>query len=184
MIFFRQMFKKIEITPEEKKELEQFITEICDLGYEKFEEIKPNLPWTAQKIMKFFTLPKTELHARYLAMIAEPAKLRKQKRLEEKLRDQMRQGRSDFIDEHCIEEHNWKDVKYKLISCKTYRHHLTWETEQILHLAIPFEYSRSSKARFGYWVLVSNLKTPTFFETLLDQVPKYSGTPEVYSNKE
>lgn len=44
MIFFRQMFKKIEITPEEKEELEQFITEICDLGYEKFEEIKPNLP--------------------------------------------------------------------------------------------------------------------------------------------
>lgn len=178
------MFNKKQLSEEEKAELFRFVEEACDLGYEKFESIKSSLPGYRQKLIAFCSLPETDLHARYRQILVEPAKKKKQARLAEKIRDQMRQERSNFIDEHNIDQSSRESAKYKLISSKSYRDHLTWEIECILHLAIPFEYMSWRKARFAGSVLVYSSKTPELFDELLAKVPKYNGTPEVYSNKE
>ncbi len=178
------MFDKNQLSEEEKAELFRFVEEVCDLGYEKFESIKSSLPGYRKKLIAFCSLPETALHARYRQILVEPTKKKKQSRLAEKIRDKMREERSNFIDEHNIDKNSRESAKYKLISSKSYRDHLTWETECILHLAIPFEYMSWRKARFAGSVLVYRSKTPELFEELLANVPKYNGFPEVYSNKE
>lgn len=119
------MFDKTQLSEEEKAELFRFVEEACDLGYEKFESIKSSLPGYRQKLIAFCSLPETDLHARYRQILVEPAKKKKQARQAEKIRDQMRQERSNFIDEHNIDQSSRESAKYKLISSKSYRDHLT-----------------------------------------------------------
>nr|DAN63533.1 MAG TPA: hypothetical protein [Caudoviricetes sp.] len=65
---------ELKISEEDKTECTKFVQEICDMGYEAFEKLKPNLIGYQRKIITFFRLPKTPLHQRYMELMAEPTK--------------------------------------------------------------------------------------------------------------
>lgn len=175
---------KPKISEEEQAELRDFVQNIVNIGYEKFEELKPELKGYAKKIMRFFTLPKTPLHQSYLDILAEPKKRLKEQSEEEKIKGKMKEGKARFIEEHFIEEFHRTDVKYKIIGRKTLRHTRTWELEDMLHIAIPYSATWSTKNKFWFWIQVSNLKTPKLFEEFIEKIPRYTWNTDLISNKE
>ena len=166
---------KPTISDEEQAELRKFIEDMIAVGYEWFQEIKWELKGYGKKIMRFFTLPKTELHEQFIQMFFEP----RRKIIAEKEKN----NKSAFIDEHKISESDWKDVKYKIISHKTLRHPRTWELDEILHIAIPYTYGTKVGNGFAWGILVSKSKTPELFEEFVEKIPRFTWTTYLTSNK-
>jgi hypothetical protein len=72
--------------------------------------------------MRFFTLPKTELHHQFIQMFVEPRQKIIAQEETKKTKGKMKQGKSEFIEEHKIPEDERINVKYKIIGRKTLRH--------------------------------------------------------------
>lgn len=174
---------KPTISEEEQAELRKFIEDMIAVGYEWFQEIKGELKGYGKKIMRFFALPKTELHEQFIQMFFEPRKRIVAEKEKKRIIWLMAQGKNNFIDEHKISESDWKDVKYKIINHKTLRHPRTWETDDILHIAIPYTYWTKVGNGFAWGILVSKSKTPELFEEFVEKIPRFTWTTYLTSNK-
>lgn len=187
MIYTRPMQDLSKLKPtiseEEQAELRKFIEDMIAVGYEWFQEIKGELKGYGKKIMRFFTLPKTELHEQFIQMFFEPRRKITAEKEKNRILWEMKNNKSAFIEEHKISESEWKDVKYKIISRKTLRHPRTWELDEILHIAIPYTYGTKIGNGFAGGILISKLKTPELFEEFLEKIPKFTGTAYLTSNK-
>ena len=174
---------KPTISEEEQAELRKFIEDMIAVGYEWFQEIKWELKGYGKKIMRFFTLPKTELHHQFIQMFVEPRQKIIAQEETKKIKGKMKLGKSEFIEEHKIPEDERINVKYKIIGRKTLRHPRTWETDEILHIAIPYTYGTKIGNGFAGGILISKLKTPELFEEFLEKIPRFTGTAFLTSNK-
>ena len=75
---FKQLFDRFYPTPEEQTEITEFIQKAVDNWYTWFVENRAR-GW-GRKILKFFMMPKTELHKQFRAIIVEPSKDEKLKK--------------------------------------------------------------------------------------------------------
>lgn len=61
-------------TAEEAEQLRAWAEDVIALGYEGFEKAKRSLPGRSTKLMRFYMLPRSELHERLDKAIVSPVR--------------------------------------------------------------------------------------------------------------
>lgn len=173
---------ELKISEEEKAECVKFIQEICDMGYEAFEKLKPSLNGYQRKIMTFFRLPKTSLHQRYMEVMAEPSRKLKIEKEENRIKGAMKNGKAKFITDNKIEDRKQSSVKYQIISIYNLKEHLSWNVSQNMTIWIPYQ-NRDYVAKFAHSIIINSEKSPNLFKEFMERMPTFSWEPDIYLNK-
>ena len=165
---------------QEEEELIKRVKDVIDLWWEQFEKIKSWLPWRWRNIMRFSMLPKTPLHKKFDEVILKPDREKKREKESARIMWIMKNAKKEFIDEHFIEEWDYNLVKYKKISVREYKRND--ENHKVLHIAIP--YLAWNRTKFGYGLLISNIRTPKLFEDFITSMQQFKGDVDLVSNKQ
>lgn len=173
---------ELKISEEDKTECTKFVQEICDMGYEAFEKLKPNLIGYQRKIITFFRLPKTPLHQRYMELMAEPTKKLKIEKEENRIKWAMKNGKSKFITDNKIEDRKQISVKYQIVSIYNLKEHLSWKVSQNMTIWIPYQ-NKDYIAKFAETITVNSEKAPNLFSEFMEKMPTFSWEPDIYINK-
>lgn len=161
------------VTDEGAKEVTEFVKEICDMWYEEFVRVKPQLKGYWKKIMTFFRLPHTELHDRYMKIMSEPARLLRQKQETISKRTEMNDNIKAFIRENFIQPQDTINVRYWIIDMKATVFNLTGEKDVKIQIWIPYWNSKLKANKFWKWMSISKTKTPELFNEIEETYPTF-----------
>lgn len=163
-------------TPEEAVELRQWAEEVVAMWYDRFQELKPELPGWGMKIAKLSMLPKNELWKKFYDTIIVPDINNKCSEEEWRLFGMIKSGKNDFIIRHHLDEFQSKHVVYKIIGRKVLPNKWTGEKDEIIQIGIPYE--MDWKPEFAGSIIVSKIKAPRVFQGCLEKYEWYNGETE------
>ena len=172
-----QQIKREKISDQEAKELTQFVQDVISIDYDTFEQCKDSFPWYWGKIMKFFRLPHTELHEKYMEW-CRPSK---------ELREKKEAGRilwaMDTNKEKMKNENNLMDweAKYQIIKRHQLYHKFGWNYEMIT-VWIPYYDNKEKKNRFFWTINIYKSKTPLLFDSILQTIRRFTWEPDIMIN--
>lgn len=158
-------------TAEEAVKLTERAQSVIELGYDGFQQAKSSLPGWSKMLMRFYMLPKTELHKKFDEVIINPDREVRFVSEEWRIRGQIKQGIRNFISEKHLDGYQSENVKYHLIRRSTIKNHLSDEKDEVLQIGIPYELA--GKPEFYGSILVYKSKTPRVFSGCLEKYPWY-----------
>lgn len=162
------------ITDQQEKEAVNFIEWVFDLWYKQFDEFKKQNSWRWQLLLNWCIIGKKypKYWEKRQKEFVQPDREKRRNENESKYKKDMSIATNKFIKEHMINECDFKNVKYKIIH----------ESEDSVHIAIPFTAQNIATAKFGGWIIVYKNDCPKFFEEILTNYKKYDWNVELYSN--
>lgn len=184
----KKAFNKIEISQDEKEMIVAWIKNVVDIWYDDFERLKKEKAIAGRQkyVLKFWMFwPKEypDLYAKFKEVICQPDIDKEIAKQEWMIKGAMQKWKSDFIEHHFIDSSNYDLVKYQKITMKEWQHK-DWKIEKILHIAIPYMTNQSPKPHFGYWILISSLRTPQLFADFMADIPQFNWDTNLISNKQ
>jgi len=167
---------KLVSTPEEKQTLIQFITDAIEAWPEDFLTLMYSSNeqraefWL--KILKFFSLPRTPLHAQFRLKIIAPDRQKRIEKETERVEQLIRDNLSDARKDERTRDNDSMDMSYHIIKEIEL---VNWE--KIVNIGIPYQ-SRMEKptrmvTKFAFQVSVSDERNPALYEKIKLRYPQY-----------
>lgn len=169
-----KQLKQPPISEEEAKELAEFVEDVISIDYETFEKCKSDFPWYWGKIMKFFRLPKTPLHEKYMQW-CRPSRELKEKNETWIILRKMDTNSQRMMDEYNLME---SEVRYQIIKrIKTW--HKFWWNDEVITIWIPYFDNTEKRARYYWTINIYQSKTPALFEEVANTYRRFTWEPEI-----
>ena len=145
---FKQIYDRMSPTQEEQIVITKFIQDCVDNGYERFIQNRPKE--RGRKILKFFLLPKTELHQRFKDVILTAEREEKVKKrtylVKREMQDNLDKLQSQYPDD-------W--FKYE------YLNRFSTAEDNFLRIAVPVVIQ--GKIKNACTMVISQKETPNLY---------------------
>lgn len=172
-----QQLKRDDISEAEAKEITEFVQDVIQTDYATFSKIRADwgFPWYWGKIMKFFRMPKTELHKKYMEWCRKPAQEIREKSETWKILWKMDDMRNKLMNDNNLTE---AEVKYQIIRRQEIRHKF-WGADEVLTIWIPYFDNQEKRCRYYWTINVYQTKTPELFKKICDTFRRFVWEPEI-----